>query len=68
MKLYRIFAFAAAVAIVLFLANAPALMLRAEAGHRHLTNTEQHIAVAKGAASSLANGASGEHRESGGGR
>jgi len=47
MKLYRLFAFATALAIVLLLASAPSLMLRAEARHRQLTVTEQHVAVAR---------------------
>jgi len=48
MKLYRFFAFTAALAIALLLASAPGLMLRAEARHRQLTATEQHVAVAHG--------------------
>lgn len=48
MKLYRLFAFATALAIVLLLASAPSLMLRAEAKHRQLTVTEQHVAVDEG--------------------
>lgn len=48
MKLYRLFAFASALVIVLLLANAPSLMLRAEARHRQLTVTEQHVAADEG--------------------
>jgi len=48
MKLYRLFAFAAALAISVFLATAPGLVLRAEARHRRLTVTAQHVAVADG--------------------
>jgi mono/diheme cytochrome c family protein len=48
MKLYRVFAFAAAVAIVLLLASAPGLMLRAEARHRQLTVTADRAMPARG--------------------
>jgi hypothetical protein len=48
MKLYRLFAFAAALAISVLLASAPGLILRAEARHRQLTVTEQHVAIADG--------------------
>jgi hypothetical protein len=48
MKLYRLFAFTTALAIVLLLASAPSVMLRAEARHRQLTVIEQHVAVDKG--------------------
>jgi ferric-dicitrate binding protein FerR (iron transport regulator) len=67
MKLYRLFAFATALAIVLLLANAPSLMLRAEARHRQITVTQQHIAVDDGSEVS-GNSTSGVHPERGGSR
>jgi hypothetical protein len=67
MKLYRLFAFATALAIVLLLANAPSLMLRAEARHRQITVTQQHIAVDDGSEVS-GNSTGGVRPERGGSR
>jgi ferric-dicitrate binding protein FerR (iron transport regulator) len=61
MKLYRLFAFAAALAIALLLASAPGLMLRAEARHRQITGTQQHVTVDEGSEVSR-NSIGGEHR------
>jgi hypothetical protein len=68
MKLYRLFAFTAALVIVLLLASAPGLMLRAEAKHRQLTVPQRHIAVEEGTGEVARNGTSGVQREHGGGR
>lgn len=68
MKLYRFFAFATAVAIVLLLADAPSLMLRAEARHRQVTVTQQHIAVDDGTGEVSGNNTGGVRPERGGSR
>jgi hypothetical protein len=68
MKLYRLFAFAAALAIALLLASAPGLMLRAAAGHRQFTGTQQHVAVDQGSGRAARSSISGERRDGGGGR
>ncbi len=68
MKLYRLFAFATAVAIVLLLASAPGLMLRAEARHRQVAVTQQHIAVDEGTSEVSGNSTGGARPQRGGSR
>jgi hypothetical protein len=52
---YRLIAFAAALAITLFLAIAPGLMVEVAARHRQSTAAEQRIAVDQGIVGSLRN-------------
>jgi len=62
MKLYRVIAFAAAVAITAFLASTPTLMVDAAARHERSAETAQHYTTGDGAAERRADETMRAHR------